>query len=130
MEPGTRSPDSVHPRNTVPDGKSCSPTRRRQDASDQEDLRDVRGQAAEGDSDDEVQHGVDLEALTRLKMPLCAPNRIIGVIFGSGHKDETHPVGDWKEVRKSGRWSDLEFGEIVFPQSQERAPRGPSEGDV
>ena len=74
----------------------------------------------EGDSDEDVQHGfeemlklivqamkkLDLVALTKLKIALVAPNRIIGVNFGSGHKGETHPAGDWKELRKSGPGTD------------------------
>ncbi len=70
----------------------------------------------EGDSDDDVQRGVeevlrliaqamkdlDLAALTKLKMALVSPNRIIGVNVGLGHQGETDPVGDWKELRESG----------------------------
>ncbi len=44
----------------------------------------------------------DLVELTKLKMALVSPNRIIGVNYGSGHKGETDVTGDWRELRKSG----------------------------
>ena len=44
---------------------------------------------------------LDLAELIQLKIALVAPNRIIGVNYGSGHKGETDPKGDWKELRKS-----------------------------
>ncbi|MHA6326626.1 class II glutamine amidotransferase [Roseivivax sp. CAU 1753] len=73
-----------------------------------------------GDSDDDVQAGFEallkviLEAqkklglveLTKLKIALVAPNRIIGVNYGSGHNGETAPEGDWKELRKPGPGTD------------------------
>ena len=49
---------------------------------------------------------LDLVALTKLKMALVSPNRIIGVNFGSGHQGETDPAGDWRELRKSGPGTD------------------------
>ena len=69
-----------------------------------------------GNSDDDVQRGfeemlklivqamkkLDLVALNKLKIALVAPNRIIGVNYGSGHKGEIDVIGDWKELRKSG----------------------------
>ncbi len=72
------------------------------------------------DSDEDVQRGfekmmtvivqamkkLDLVELTKLKMALVAPNRIIGVNFGSGHQGETDPAGDWKELRESGPGTD------------------------
>lgn len=74
----------------------------------------------EGDSDEEVQRGferllkliveamkkLDLVELAKLKMALVAPNRIIGVNFGSGPQGETNPTGDWRELRKSGPGTD------------------------
>ncbi len=74
----------------------------------------------EGDSDDEVQRGfeemlnvilqaqkkLDLTALTKLKMALVAPGRIIGVNYGSGHRGEVDVAGDWRELRKSDPESD------------------------
>ena len=74
----------------------------------------------EGDSDEEVQRGfekllqivveamkkLDLVGLTKLKMALVAPNRIIGVNVGCGHHGETAPAGDWRELRKSGPGTD------------------------
>ena len=72
------------------------------------------------DSDDDVQRAfermleliveamktLDLVELTKLKMALVAPNRIIGVNFGAGPQGETKPAGDWKELRKSGPGTD------------------------
>ncbi|MGJ9412400.1 class II glutamine amidotransferase [Aeromicrobium sp. CF4.19] len=49
---------------------------------------------------------LDLVALTKLKMALVAPDRIIGVNVGLGHDGETHPEGDWKELRESGPGTD------------------------
>ena len=49
---------------------------------------------------------LDLVELLKLKIALVAPNRIIGVNFGSGHKGETDVAGDWKELRKSGAGTD------------------------
>ena len=69
----------------------------------------------EGDSNEEVKRGfeqmltlivkamkdLDLVGLTKLKMALVSPGRIIGVNFGSGHHGETRPEGDWRELRES-----------------------------
>lgn len=74
----------------------------------------------EGDSDEEVQRAfeellrlvgqamkdLDLVALTKLKMALVSPNRIIGVNFGLGHQGETDPAGDWRELRKADPGTD------------------------
>ena len=49
---------------------------------------------------------LDLGKLTKLKMALVSPNRIIGVNVGLGHKGETHPAGDWRELRESGPGTD------------------------
>ena len=49
---------------------------------------------------------LDLVELTKLKMALVSPNRIIGVNFGSGHQGETDPTGDWRELRESGPGTD------------------------
>jgi glutamine amidotransferase len=49
---------------------------------------------------------LELKSLTKLKMALVAPNRIIGVNFGTGHQGETDPAGDWRELRKSGPGTD------------------------
>ena len=70
----------------------------------------------ESDSDEDVQRALeemlwliaqamkdlDLAALTKLKMALVSPNRIIGVNVGLGHQGETDPEGDWRELRESG----------------------------
>ena len=37
---------------------------------------------------------LDLAALTKLKMALVSPKRIIGVNVGLGHQGETDPAGD------------------------------------
>lgn len=69
----------------------------------------------EGDSDEDVQRGfekmlqvllqamkkLDVVGLTKLKIALVAPDRIIGVNYGSGHHGETDVAGDWRELRKS-----------------------------
>ena len=69
----------------------------------------------EGDSDDEVKTAfekmlklickamrtLDMPALTKLKIALVAPGRIIGVNYGCGHDGETNVSGDWKELRDS-----------------------------
>ena len=74
----------------------------------------------ESDGDEDVQRGfeemlrlivqamkkLDLAALTKLKMALVSPNRIIGVNFGSGPHGETDPAGDWRELRESGPGTD------------------------
>lgn len=74
----------------------------------------------ESDSDEGVQRGfeemfrlivqamknLNLVELTKLKMALVSPNRIIGVNFGSGHQGETDPAGDWRELRESGPGTD------------------------
>ena len=70
----------------------------------------------ESDSDEDVQRAIeemfrlipramkdlDLGALTKLKMALVSPKRIIGVNWGLRNQGETDPAGDWKELRKSG----------------------------
>lgn len=72
------------------------------------------------DSDEDVKRGfekmlhliaeamktLDLAALTKLKMALVSPNRIIGVNFGLGHDGETDPAGDWQELQKAEPGSD------------------------
>ncbi len=69
----------------------------------------------ESDSDEDVQRGfeemlqvilqamkkLDLVELTKLKMALVAPNRIIGANYGSGHQGETESTADWRELRES-----------------------------
>ncbi len=74
----------------------------------------------QGDSDEDVQRAVqemvaliaaamedlDLPGLTKLKMALVSPNRIIGVNTGLGLRGERNPSGDWKELRESGPGTD------------------------
>ncbi len=74
----------------------------------------------EGDSNEEVQRGfekmlkvilhamkkLDLAELTKLKIALVAPGRIIGVNYGSGHQGEVDVAGDWRELRRSDTDSD------------------------
>ena len=69
----------------------------------------------EGDSDEDVQRAVeamvrliagametlDLPGLTKLKMALVSPNRVIGINAGLGLQGETDPTGDWRELRKA-----------------------------
>ena len=69
----------------------------------------------EGDGDEDVQRAVeemvrliaaamehlDLPGLTKLKMALVSPNRIIGVNTGLGLNGETNPTGDWRKLRES-----------------------------
>ena len=74
----------------------------------------------EGDSDEDVQRAIetmvgliaqamadlDLPALTKMKMALVSPNRIIGINVGLGHQGETNPAGDWQKLRESGPGTD------------------------
>jgi glutamine amidotransferase len=74
----------------------------------------------DGDSDKDVQRAIeemvrliaqamedlDLPALTKMKMALVSPHRIIGVNVGLGHQGETNPAGDWKKLRESGPGTD------------------------
>ena len=74
----------------------------------------------EGDSFEEVQRGfeemlrlivaamkkLDLVALTKLKIALVSPDRIIGINYGSDDQGRTEVPGDWKELRKSGPGTD------------------------
>ena len=66
-----------------------------------------------GDGDDDVQAAfetslqlilgamrkLDLVALTKMKMALIAPNRMIGVNLGFGHEGETEMDADWRDLR-------------------------------
>ncbi|MAY87593.1 MAG: class II glutamine amidotransferase [Pseudooceanicola sp.] len=79
----------------------------------------------DGDSDDDVKQGfekllkviveamkkLDLAALTKLKIALVSPDRIIGVNYGCGHKGETDVTGDWKKLRKE----DLPLSMLLEP---------------
>ncbi|WP_207206708.1 class II glutamine amidotransferase [Nocardioides ganghwensis] len=74
----------------------------------------------DGDSDEDVQRAIeemvgliaramkelDLPALTKMKMALVSPSRIIGVNVGLGHHGETDPAGDWKKLREAGPGTD------------------------
>ncbi len=74
----------------------------------------------EGDSDDDVQRAIekmigliaqamkdlDLPALTKLKMALVSPHRIVGINAGLGRHGETDPSGDWQQLRKSDPGTD------------------------
>lgn len=74
----------------------------------------------EGDTDKDVQKGferllqvilqamktLDLAALTKLKIALVAPNRLIGVNYGCGHDGETDVAGDWRALRPSAPGED------------------------
>ena len=81
----------------------------------------------EGDGDDDVQRAVErmtrliavamaaleLPGLTKLKMALVSPNRVIGVNTGLGLDGETNPTGDWRELRESAPGSD-EFSKSML----------------
>ncbi|QIX28464.1 class II glutamine amidotransferase [Nocardioides sp. JQ2195] len=74
----------------------------------------------EGDSDEDTQRAIEellrlvaqamevlgLPGLTKLKMALVSPDRIIGVNWGLGLRGELDPAGDWRELRKSGPGTD------------------------
>ena len=74
----------------------------------------------DGDGDDDVRRGfeellhvirqamqdLDLVALTKLKIALVSPGRIIGVNYGLGHDGETEMDHDWRELRRSGAGTD------------------------
>jgi len=74
----------------------------------------------EGEGDEDVQRAVeemvrliaaamadlDLRGLTKLKMALVSPGRIIGINTGLGLQGETNPTGDWQELRESEPGSD------------------------
>ena len=51
----------------------------------------------------EAMKKLHLVALTKLKMALVSPHRIIGVNFGLGHQGETYPAGDWKPAKVGSR---------------------------
>ncbi|WP_246057724.1 class II glutamine amidotransferase [Arenibacterium halophilum] len=79
----------------------------------------------DGDSDDDVKQGfekllkviveamkkLDLAALTKLKVALVSPDRIIGVNYGCGHKGDTDVTGDWKKLREE----DLPLSMLLEP---------------
>ena len=84
----------------------------------------------EGDSDEDVQRAfekmltvileamrsLDLVELTKLKIALVSQDRIIGVNYGAGHDGETHPSGDWRELRKAEAGSpDHALGMLLEP---------------
>lgn len=74
----------------------------------------------EGNGDDAVQAAVeemlrliakamkdlDLPGLTKLKMALVSPDRVIGINWGLGHEGEVNPDGDWRELQKADPTSD------------------------
>lgn len=84
----------------------------------------------EGDGDDDVRRAVeklvgliakamadlDLGGLTKLKMALVSPDRVVGVNVGLGHHGETHPAGDWQELMKAPSDSDdFALGMLLEP---------------
>ncbi|MDT0683165.1 class II glutamine amidotransferase [Roseicyclus sp. F158] len=58
---------------------------------------------------------LDLVKLTKLKIALVAPNRIIGVNFGLGHSGETKIDADWRQLRKSGSGDDRSLSMLIEP---------------
>ena len=84
----------------------------------------------ESDSDEDVKRAVeeavrliahareelDLPELTKLKMALVSPGRIVGINTGTGHHGETDPEGDWRELRKAEPGTDeLALGMLLEP---------------
>lgn len=101
----------------------------------------------EGDSDEDVQRAVetmvgliaramqelDLPALTKLKMALVSPGRIVGINTGLGHRGEPHPTGDWRALRKADPGTD-DFAlsmllEPMYLMTGSHAPREDSSFD-
>ena len=83
-----------------------------------------------GDSDEDVRRAIeellrliagamgklDLPGLTKLKMALVSPDRIIGINWGLGHHGEVNPDGDWRELRKADPASDdFALGMLLEP---------------
>ena len=84
----------------------------------------------ESDSDEDVKRAVEelmrllvqamedleLPALTKLKMALVSPNRIIGINVGTGHRGEPDPEGDWRELRQAEPGTDdFALGMLLEP---------------
>ncbi len=97
----------------------------------------------DGDSDEDVQRAIekmvhlisqamealDLPALTKMKMALVSPDRIIGVNTGLGHQGETNPVGDWKKLRESGPGTeDFALSMLLEPMYMLMGRHVPSDG--
>lgn len=84
----------------------------------------------EGNGDEDVQRAVEqllrlvadamrtlqLPGLTKLKMALVSPGRIIGINWGLGHHGEVDPPGDWRELREAPAGSDdFDLGMLLEP---------------
>ncbi len=84
----------------------------------------------EGDGDDDVQTGferllevirdamrkLDLAALTKLKIALVAPDRIVGVNYGCDRAGETDVSGDWKDLRPNAEGEgDMSLSMLLEP---------------
>lgn len=84
----------------------------------------------QGDRDEDVQRAVEqllgliadameslqLPGLTKLKMALVSPDRIIGINWGLGHQGEVDPAGDWRELRQAPAGSDdFDLGMLLEP---------------
>ncbi|WP_224815728.1 class II glutamine amidotransferase [Hasllibacter sp. MH4015] len=84
----------------------------------------------EGEGDDDVQtaferllevirdamHKLDLAALTKLKIALVAPDRIIGVNYGCDRDGNTEVSGDWKDLRpKADGEGDMALSMLLEP---------------
>lgn len=84
----------------------------------------------EGESDEHVQRAVEqlvrlvadamstlqLPGLTKLKMALVSPGRVIGINWGLGHHGEVDPAGDWRELRTAPAGTDdFDLGMLLEP---------------
>ncbi|WP_110182249.1 class II glutamine amidotransferase [Nocardioides solisilvae] len=84
----------------------------------------------ESDSDEDVKRAVEEvvrlvadareklgePGLTKMKMALVSPRRVIGINTGLGHQGETDPRGDWRELRKAEPGTDdLSLGMLLEP---------------
>ena len=84
----------------------------------------------EGESDEHVQRAVEqlvrlvadamstlqLPGMTKLKIALVSPGRIIGINWGLGHHGEVDPAGDWRELRTAPAGTDdFDLGMLLEP---------------
>ncbi len=59
---------------------------------------------------------LELPGLTKLKMALVAPDRIIGINWGLGHQGEVDPSGDWRELRRAeAGTAEFDLGMLLEP---------------
>lgn len=59
---------------------------------------------------------LELPGLTKLKMALVAPDRIIGINWRLGHQGEVDPSGDWRELRRAeAGTAEFDLGMLLEP---------------